>query len=338
MKSLESTSANNCKICRSETKTLISRIFDDRYGFPGFFDVLRCEACGFGSLTPSPAESDLEKIYTRYYPRKDIDANSISRSANYRGTTIQKITAFWKGTRLNCHFHPKRGSRVLDIGCGSGNSLIELRQMGVDAMGTEFDQNVRPLAEKLGLNIHFGNIQTLDPALTFDFITMNQVLEHIPDPIQFLSDLRSKLKPGAQAILSFPNIDSFSRKLTGKNWINWHAPYHLHFFSRNSIKAVAEKAGYRVVSIKTVTPNEWFKLQMMDLIVKKNPGVANPTWNPQSTHSLAFLLMRKTLTIIAYASSPWLRLMDAVNMGDSFLVFLTPRSDGIDKIFGSDKI
>ena len=53
------------------------------------------------------------------------------------------------------------GEVMLDVGCGSGVSLLEAKALGATAFGVEADPNVKPIAEVLGLSIHFGNLQDI---------------------------------------------------------------------------------------------------------------------------------------------------------------------------------
>ena len=91
---------------------------------------------------------------------------------------------------------------------------------------------------------------------------MNQVIEHFPDPDLALHNLRGRLAPNGRMILVFPNTASFWRCLSGDRWINWHVPYHLHHFTFDSFRRMAQNSGFRVVRLRTITPNVWTLLQL----------------------------------------------------------------------------
>ncbi|MGO8126718.1 class I SAM-dependent methyltransferase, partial [Rhizobium ruizarguesonis] len=63
-------------------------------------------------------------------------------------------------------------------------------------------------------------------------IVLNQVIEHVPDPLAILAALRDRLNRGGRVVLAFPNTVSFHRKLWKERWINWHIPYHQNHFNR----------------------------------------------------------------------------------------------------------
>lgn len=79
---------------------------------------------------------------------------------------------------------------------------------------------------------------------------MDQVIEHVTNPLDILTGINSILKPNGICILSTPNSNGWGAKIFGKKWINWHAPYHLHHFSKQSIEILSKRAGFEIESIK----------------------------------------------------------------------------------------
>ena len=310
-----------CRICGSSTHPFYSGLYDDRHGFVGEFDVVRCDRCKSCQIEPPLSPEKLPEVYTNHYPRKTIDSKSIVSSAKYDGTFFQRLKATLLGNSANAHYHARSGMRALDVGCGTGTSLIEWKKMGVDGYGTEYDANVRPLAQSLGLKIHFGDVQSLNtPNRFFDLITLNQVLEHIPVPADLLRFLGEKTKVTGEILATFPNVEGLSRRVFGKRWINWHVPYHFYFFSRAGIEKIARDAGLEVISMRSVTPNEWYKLQILSFLFPGRPGEDNPTFNPYRTHSRLFLLARKASTALGYLLTPVWRLLDLLGLGDNIAV------------------
>lgn len=314
----------NCKICSQPTKLWFEGVFDDRYGYPGFFNIYHCDQCGFAQLAPEPTAAEMAAMYTSHYPRHAVTAEGVQKNAVYRGTLKQRIWKWWMGD-TNITYHAiTPGDRTLDIGCGDGTSLLEMKALGADPHGTEFDENVKPVAATLGLDIHFGDLSTAPwEEHSFDMVSMNQLLEHTADPIAFLKLAKRLLKPNGKLQMSFPNVESANRKKTQKGWINWHAPYHVNFFSKDSIYRLAEAAGFTVKVIKTRTPNGWLKLQYDSDHFTPTPGKASPVWTgavPRNRfHTQAVRLWYFALIV------PYLRLLDRLGKGDSWFVVLTPK-------------
>lgn len=327
---METSNAPICKICGETTRLFQSNLFDDRYGYPGKFNVFVCNSCGCGQTQPEMSGKALDDLYTNYYPRKDITKESVQASANWKPGTMARMFRYLHGTNNTCHYAVQPGTRVLDVGCGNGASLLEIQRMGAEAFGTEQDRNVEKIANELNLKIFFGNVEDADyPNEYFDTITLSQVLEHIPKPIDFLSFLATKLKPGGNIIMSFPNINSIYQKKSGKRWINWHIPYHLNFFSEQSLNVLAEKTHLRIKKIMTITPNVWVALQERNNRFSPTPGKPSPVWTNVSEEKKSTVWKQRFEALRGLAISllkvPLLRVRDHSMKGDSFLVIMEKR-------------
>ena len=255
-----------CIACGSCMEMFIEKIWDDRYGFPGVFSIMRCVSCDLMITMPRLTEADLPSLYSRYYPRRNIDFDALEREA---ARVKAPMAAWWRwlaGTDNQGHYLAKAGYRVLDIGSGSCLSLLEMRNMGVEAFGVEADPNVRTIAERYGLRVHIGSIHdTPFPGQVYDLITLNQVIEHVPEPQALLEIVRERLAVDGRIVLSFPNALSWQRRLSRNRWINWHVPYHQHHFNRRSFEILAGKTGYIVEDVRSITPNLWTVLQLRAL-------------------------------------------------------------------------
>jgi hypothetical protein len=213
-----------------------------------------------------------------------------------------------KGAGNQGHYYARPGMTVLDYGCGTGASLLELRAMGADGYGIEVDPNVKAIADRLDLKIQIGSLAEVPwPGITFDLISLNQVIEHISDPKRLLRLLKSCLKEGGVVVLSFPNLTSLYRRLCGRRWINWHIPYHLHHFSRNAFSRLCKQEGWMVVEWKTVTPNLWTLMQLRALTNRPERGKPNPLWVPQEATQSDSAFMHKT------PRARWVRLLLALH-------------------------
>lgn len=309
-----------CKICRQTSKLYQANLADDRYGYPGTLSVYRCPNCGFGQLHPLVPQDQQENMYTQYYPRKVISADSVRATAQLHGSWLQGNPNIYEQ-------FARPGLRMLDIGCGDGASLLMMQAKGAVAYGTELDHNVVTPAKKLGLTIHIGDIDTAPyPDQSFDVITLSQLLEHVADPIAFLQQVKRKLKPGGKLVITTPRFGGLQQHLSGRRWINWHIPFHVNFFSRSSLQRLADATGLRIAQLRTFTPRMWVTLQILNL---KQP---NRYWQPRPAGLSIWANLRQLgplatchlllahslgcLTIPAY------RLMDALRGGDSWLLVL----------------
>ena len=149
---------------------------------------------------------------------------------------------------------------LLDVGCGNGRFLAQMRELGWEVMGVEPDSEAARIARKrFGLDVFQGTLEEAKfPDNSFDAITMNHVIEHVPDPIGLLAECRRILKPDGKMVMVTPNIQSLGRYLFGKAWLHWDPPRHLVLFSPKSLRACAERAGLRVRSLWTTSKGACF--------------------------------------------------------------------------------
>jgi 2-polyprenyl-3-methyl-5-hydroxy-6-metoxy-1,4-benzoquinol methylase len=320
----------HCPVCDGDSFVPGREVFDDRYGEPHLYRLAYCAGCGHIATTPRLKEADLPSLYGAYYPRKKINAGAIIREATGVEQSFSSLKRWWNGTDNQGQYDARAGEVVLDVGCGSGASLLEARALGATAFGIEADPNVKPIAEALGLNIHFGSLQDHPfPEHTFDLIVLNQVIEHLPDPDLALRALRQRLKPRGRIVLVFPNTASLWRRVWGDRWINWHIPYHLHHFDLKRFSQMAKRCGFLVSRHRTITPNVWTLLQLRAIRHKPSLGVLSPLWSvPDEGGSLGPAdRKRNFLRSLAGAGARGLfaiinRIVDTLGLGDSLFVVL----------------
>lgn len=101
--------------------------------------------------------------------------------------------------------------RLLDVGCGSGSflSLVSARLPQVRAVGLESSPVAAAQARARGLAVETKPLGDFarEQSSAFDVVTAFQVLEHVPHPGQFLTDLVRAVRPGGLIVLGVPNMD-----------------------------------------------------------------------------------------------------------------------------------
>lgn len=108
---------------------------------------------------------------------------------------------------------PRRRIRVLDWGCGRGRMVVSLRRRGFEAYGVDLDKgallNGRRLVEALGypaeaLSGIDSYARTRFPAKYFDFVFSNQVLEHVRDLSETVSEISRITTDDGEGLHIFP--------------------------------------------------------------------------------------------------------------------------------------
>jgi 2-polyprenyl-3-methyl-5-hydroxy-6-metoxy-1,4-benzoquinol methylase len=153
---------------------------------------------------------------------------------------------------------PENVSRVLEVGCGTGNTLTWLKTIKSCTWlgGVELNRNASAQASKVLDMVYTENIESFDLPIqegTLDLILCLDVLEHLVDPWNALSRLKKNLKPGGALIVSIPNVRHKSVLLPLLFREEWKYTdfgildkTHLRFFVKSSAVQMLESAGFKV--------------------------------------------------------------------------------------------
>lgn len=152
---------------------------------------------------------------------------------------------------------PPRG-RLLDVGCGSGAFLNAARAHGFEPWGIDLDRkSVSQARANRGLkDVHAMGLDAFveyirDQDIKFDVISFFEVLEHQTSPRDFVSGVRSLLRPGGRIVGSVPNRErigpSFDRG--GPSRDGDLPPHHFFWFSEPSLRFLFECEGFTDIRI-----------------------------------------------------------------------------------------
>lgn len=310
-----------CPICEGPTTSHRQGLYDDRYGYPGQFDARRCRRCGHLFIVASFSDEELGQLYSLWYPRAEVRYDELPPLAPTHG-----LHAWLNGERHAAHSWCPPNVSVLDIGCGFGRTLAYHTARGCRAVGVEADEHAVAEARRHGLTVIHGLFDPKDhePA-SYDYVTMDQVLEHARQPVKFMSDVATVLKPGGVAIVSTPNAGGYGEALFGVRWINWHTPYHLNLFTKQSMRRLAGRTGFTVAAMRTTTATAWLRYQWFHAFTRPEPGDASPFWDPRRSSGRVPRRTRRwakrfdRIRVFAFAS----RLTDGLGIGDNIVAIIT---------------
>jgi 2-polyprenyl-3-methyl-5-hydroxy-6-metoxy-1,4-benzoquinol methylase len=142
---------------------------------------------------------------------------------------------------------------VLDLGCGYGYFRVGLEEARFEHEGLEISEFARRVAkESYGFDTHAGVLEDHWENWTgrFQAITLFDVIEHVPDGVDFLTKLAHCLAPGGVAGIKTPNIECTEAEVFGSHYHSLKRE-HLLFFSPRSLTAAAERAGLELVEMTT---------------------------------------------------------------------------------------
>jgi SAM-dependent methyltransferase len=252
------------------------------------FDIVDCTVCGFVHATPLPDPQSLVSTYRDDYYVEE-KPTFISHAAE-----DQAWAEMFQADRLTIfeRLLPAERRRILDIGCGPGFFLKTAKDRGWQPKGIEPSRQAAAHARELDLDITeaFFGPETAPALGRFDVVHLNNVLEHLPDPIGLLTLARDLLLPGGLICINVPNdfspfqIAGQKRVGAGEWWLA--PPHHLNYFNFDSGTRLLERLGFQVVERTTSFPMELFLLMGDDYIGKDDIGRA--CHNRRKSFDLAF--------------------------------------------------
>lgn len=154
-----------------------------------------------------------------------------------------------------------RGASVLDVGCGAGAFLVKAKARTQDVTGVELTHTSAERARKAGISVFELPVGEVDRK--YDVVTSFQVLEHIADPLPFLTDCLAALKPGGQLIIAVPNNAGFLRFFP-EMALN-QPPHHMGLWTHDSLAMLADLLPMDLISIERepLRHVEWYQ-QIME--------------------------------------------------------------------------
>ncbi|MEJ1968012.1 MAG: class I SAM-dependent methyltransferase [Rhizomicrobium sp.] len=226
------------------------------------YDVIHCAMCGFCHAVPLPSPAALEREYRETYYGEEKPTFLTHAGEDQSWAELAQTDRLESFERI---LGPGR-RRLLDIGSGPGFFLKTAKSRGWDTVGIEPSRQAAAHARGLGLAVvegFFGD-ETADALGRFDAVNLNNVLEHVPDPVSILSAARGVLAPGGAICVNVPNdfsplqIAAAATQATGEWWIA--PPHHLNYFDFATLSNLLERLGFDVKEKTTSFPIEAFLL------------------------------------------------------------------------------
>lgn len=268
-----------CHICGTEGKLLYQGLSDRLFGVAGKWNLKKCmnADCGLLWLDPMPAKNDLSKLYVNYYTHQDLPSNFFSLSKLYQHIAKSYLSYNYgyyddeKSLTKNIsgqlmYLHPGRRAsldvsvmflpakpigRLLEVGFGSGETLMFLQNIGWEVEGVDFDVVAVENARAKGLKVNHGELTDYNyPHATFDVVISSNVIEHVPDPVGFIQECYRILKVGGRLVLLTPNADALGHRIYKSDWRGLEPPRHLHVFTHSALLRACREVKFTNISCR----------------------------------------------------------------------------------------
>ena len=240
------------------------------------YDVIDCQVCRFRHVIPLPDPASLERAYREAYYSEEKPKFLAHAGEDQEWAALSQRDRL---ESLEALLPPSR-RRLLDIGAGPGFFLKTAAEHGWTVLGVEPSRQAAAHARSLGVEMveGFFNAETASGLGRFDVVHLNNVLEHIPNPLDLVCLARDLLTPGGLICLNVPNDftpfqQSARDSLTLSEW--WVAPpHHLNYFDFDSLSGLVTRLGFDVRERSTSFPMELFLLMGLDYTKDSDLGRA----------------------------------------------------------------
>lgn len=206
--------------------------------------LVECQGCGLVFVSPRP---DLHQLYVGY-----INASAGATDAVRRKRERKNIDEIHrKHIEKAMSFLGRPAKRLFDMGCGAGTTLLEARKLGMEAEGNEINKASVDLLISEGFKAYHGFTQELTlPSNAYDIVINFDYLEHSYTPLEDLRTCLDILSPGGVMYLKTLYLGCPAHVEKGLNW-QLFGPGHFHFFTPEVLRRLVEKAGFKVLEVKT---------------------------------------------------------------------------------------
>jgi 2-polyprenyl-3-methyl-5-hydroxy-6-metoxy-1,4-benzoquinol methylase len=258
-----------CKICGAASDTKTYWIEESKLRTGEKFEYFKCPKCGCFQITEIP--ENLDSYYRSYGPLKKNNINNGKIATFFRKRLFANITrnhfnltkyiinylseiskAEWIPAEWILPKLAKYNSKILDLGCGSGELIKKMAQSGFsNIIGA--DPNIEKDSTyhygKIALSLYKKSVEQLNGK--FDLIMLHHVLEHLPNQAETIQSLAKLMNKDSTLVIALPIIESEiweTYKLDSFQLRD--VPRHLFLHSKDSLKFLFESNGLKITAIR----------------------------------------------------------------------------------------
>jgi 2-polyprenyl-3-methyl-5-hydroxy-6-metoxy-1,4-benzoquinol methylase len=203
------------------------------------YSIARCRNCSLVFV---------ENIVTP----EELTAHYSGPDSSYDADNTDCLTYYYQILRgLIESRYPQRG-RILDIGCSAGQFLDVME--GWDRYGNEISASFSGIArQRYGDRVVTGLFEDYPPRKEyFDVITLQDVFDHLRDPIAILDKCNAMLKPGGLIVIKVHNISCLYAKAMGPKFYAVMPPTHLFYYNKASLQRLLCQTGFQMVEARFI--------------------------------------------------------------------------------------
>lgn len=262
-------------------------------------------ACGTVFINPMPSAQDLSALYPDDYYSYQTPA--VESRVRRLARTILRYPRVYTLPDFD------RPGTMVDVGCGAGHYLLEMKRRGWTVYGVEPSRAAAEAGRRAGIEICVGELADAGfEDKTFDFVRSNHSFEHIPNPDDVLQQMRRIMKDDGKMFLGIPNFSGMWPAIYGKYWWNFGLPVHTFNYTVKGITQAIERNGFK---IERVVHNSDYSGLTGSMQIKSNARAGK-------LRSDGAIISNRILRVPAHYLS---KLMDAFGRGDCIEVIASKK-------------
>jgi hypothetical protein len=256
-----------CPICTSKS-TVVDVVKITDIECEDTMSLRSCSLCRHWWIDPLPKQEYLSRLYATnslLVGCKSSDEESIKLKVD--NTMLQRYVC-----KILKHVSKSGNFNFLEVGVGWGHVFKYFSEKANLCYGVE------PGSRKPSHPNIVSDIENIPKNIQFDIIVIQDVLEHLSDPIAMLSKLRNIANKNCVITTGFPNKDSLQAQLKKGKWRMIRPLGHIHFFSSRSIITAFHKSGWEIIEKQNCRPAQislwqaiWHAIKIFNWKLFKNP-------------------------------------------------------------------
>ena len=273
-----STGHQKCYVCDSDRISL-------RFVVSGF-TIMRCADCSLQFVKEQLSQEELSP----YYEQEDISDDFVYNDP----ANLPNLNYYFYKLRdlINGHAPP---GRILDVGCSSGFFLDVMEgweRHGIEMMAGYAEKAIA----KYGRHVHRGTLENYEcDAGYFDVITLQDVFDHVLDPLHTLRTCRRLLKPGGLIVIKVHNISCLYARLSGPKFSALLPPFHMSYFNKKSLRVALSRTGYTMLYHRYIGHRLSLKTVAYRLSHCGRPGIFGSLYRMLRRSPLGNVAVRKNM-------------------------------------------
>jgi len=256
----------SCPVCRSKDRAILIRarhnspnflkfikferfygkeFYDSYHNGPAkelVFEVAECNNCHFLYLTEVLSDTGMDLLYNEWLDKEQLRKYYANMPYNIYEELMLSV--------IKKKFRNKRKLNVMDFGAGYGNFCFISTKLGISTYAFDLSTDKNEHMENRGVAI-INNLENFHGF--FNFIYVNQVAEHVSNPLGMLSNLRECLADDGIMYVATPDCKNAKKELKENglsgDLFKWISPHqHINAFTNKTLRLLGQKAGLQPLS------------------------------------------------------------------------------------------